>query len=1020
MQDSSLLFGANAPFIEELYEQYLLDPNAVPNEWRAYFDALPALANGAHDVAHSAIQRAFAALPKAPAGNAPFPDANLECKQARVLQLINAHRFLGMHAASLDPLNRYPRPVIAELDPAHYGLGEADMDSTFATGSLLVTASTRRCEASGAGEAVSHPLPQAAGFASNVSRDVGARMTLREILKLLRQTYCGSIGAEYMYIGAVAQKRWIQNRLESVRGQAGYAAAQRRRILERLTAAETLERYLHTKYVGQKRFSLEGGETLIPLLDHLLQRCGAQGVQEAVIGMAHRGRLNVLVNILGKLPKVLFAEFEGIHTEHLTSGDVKYHQGFSADIETKGGVMHIALAFNPSHLEIVNPVVEGSVRARQHRRKDFDGSKVVPILLHGDAAFAGQGVVMEMLSMSQTRGYHTGGTVHVVINNQIGFTASDMRDTRSSTWCSDVAKMIDAPIFHVNADDPDAVLLVTEIVLDYRMQFHKDVVIDLVCFRKLGHNEQDEPLVTQPLIYRFVRQHPGTRALYAQHLTEQGVIRVGEADAMIAAYRNAMDEGRNPPTPSSSPLSGGERSGSSPDKGRPGGVGSDSKLAADWKKLQRDIAWNIAVDTAVPLDRLRQLAAPLTTIPQNFVLHPRVQKIVEDRIAMARGDLPLDWGMAENLAYATLLTEGYPVRLSGQDSRRGTFFHRHATWHDQDHKEGDEGVYTPLQHLAPAQADFIAIDSLLSEEAVLGFEYGYATAEPDSLVLWEAQFGDFANGAQVVIDQFIASGEVKWGRLCGLVMLLPHGYEGQGAEHSSGRIERYLQLCADYNIQVCVPSTAAQMFHLLRRQMLRQTRKPLIVFTPKSLLRSKDAASPLAEFTQGKFQPVIGDMDAHDVGAQFIGRPSNIAQQAALLPNNVRRIIACSGKVYYDLLAARRAKGSQDMAIIRVEQLYPFPHDDFTAQIAAYPNATELVWCQEEPGNQGAWHHIQHYLLRHLRKGMRLDYALRASSAAPAAGYLAVHQEQQKAVIEAAFRPDLDVKNNPGARRHAN
>jgi 2-oxoglutarate dehydrogenase E1 component len=961
MQDSSLLFGANAPFIEELYEQYLLDPNAVPNEWRTYFDALPALASGARDVAHSPIQQAFAALPKADAGKAITPGADLECKQARVLQLINAHRFLGMHAADLDPLNRYAKPVIAELDPAHYGLGEADMDTAFATGSLVG----------------------------------GARMTLREILKLLRQTYCGSIGAEYMYIGAVAQKRWIQNRLESVRGQARYAAAQRRRILERLTAAETLERYLHTKYVGQKRFSLEGGETLVPLLDHLLQRCGAQGVQEAVIGMAHRGRLNVLVNILGKQPRVLFAEFEGIHTEHLASGDVKYHQGFSADIETKGGVMHIALAFNPSHLEIVNPVVEGSVRARQHRRKDFDGSKVMPILLHGDAAFSGQGVVMETLSMSQTRGYHTGGTVHVVINNQIGFTASDMRDTRSSTWCSDVAKMVDAPIFHVNADDPDAVLLVTEIALDYRMHFHKDVVIDLVCFRKLGHNEQDEPLVTQPLMYRFVRQHPGTRALYAQRLTEQGVIRAGEADAMIAAYRNAMDEGRNSIQPALEK--------------------HDSKLAADWKKLQRDIAWNIPVDTAVPLQRLQQLAVPLTTAPakvlagmpsqdgnsQNFALHPRVQKIVEDRIAMARGDLPLDWGMAENLAYATLLTEGYPVRLSGQDSRRGTFFHRHATWHDQDHKEGDEGVYTPLQHLAPGQADFIAIDSLLSEEAVLGFEYGYATAEPDSLVLWEAQFGDFANGAQVVIDQFIASGEVKWGRLCGLVLLLPHGYEGQGAEHSSGRIERYLQLCADYNIQVCVPSNAAQMFHLLRRQMLRPMRKPLIVFTPKSLLRSKDAASPLAELTQGRFQPVIAETDTLDNG-------------------KVRRIIACSGKVYYDLLAARRARGIQDMAIIRVEQLYPFPHDDFVAQIDAYPNAAELVWCQEEPGNQGAWHRIQHYLLRHLRPGMRLDYALRASSAAPAAGYLAVHQEQQKAVVEAAFRPDLDVKNNPGARRHAN
>ncbi len=940
MQDSSPLFGTNAPFIEELYEQYLADPNAVPKEWHGYFDALQSASGGAPDVAHSPIQRAFEALPKAGVVGAIAPDTDLERKQVYVLQLINAHRFLGVRVANLDPLARHAKPVIAELDPAHYGLGEADMDTTFDTGSLVG----------------------------------GARMTLREILKLLRQTYCGSIGAEYMYISDVAQKRWIQNRLESVRGLARYDAAQRRRILERLTAAETLERYLHTKFVGQKRFSLEGGETLVPLLDHLLQRAGTQGVQEAVIGMAHRGRLNVLVNILGKQPSMLFAEFEGIHAEHLTSGDVKYHQGFSADVATPGGVLHVALAFNPSHLEIVNPVVEGSVRARQHRRGDHDGSTVLPILLHGDAAFAGQGVVMETLAMSQTRGYRTGGTVHIITNNQIGFTASDSRDTRSSTYCSDVAKMIDAPIFHVNADDPDAVMLITEIALDYRMQYQKDVVIDLVCFRKLGHNEQDEPLVTQPFMYRFIRQHPGTRALYAQRLAEQGVVRADEADAMIATYRSAMDEGRNSIQPALD---------------KPGG-----KSTADWSAFKRDIGWDAAVDTSVPLERLQQLAVPLTTVPENFTLHSRVQKIVEDRSAMAHGDLPLDWGMAENLAYATLLTEGYPVRLSGQDCRRGTFFHRHATWHDQNRREWHEGAYTPLQHLVPGQADFVVIDSLLSEEAVLGFEYGYATAEPDSLVLWEAQFGDFANGAQVVIDQFIASGEAKWGRLCGLVMLLPHGYEGQGAEHSSGRIERYLQLCADYNIQVCIPSNAAQMFHLLRRQMLRPYRKPLIVFTPKSLLRSKDAASPLADFTQGRFQPVIPEVDALDNG-------------------KVRRIIACSGKVYYELLAARRAKGIADMAIVRLEQLYPFPHDDFIAQIAAYPDATEVVWCQEEPGNQGAWHRIQHYLLRHLRPGMKLGYALRASSAAPAAGYLAVHQEQQKAVIEAAFRDDLDQTNNP-------
>ena len=937
MQDSSLLFTAS--FVEDLYEQYLQNPASVNDEWRSYFDALPAWDKPAAEIPHAPIRRAFETTSLSMA-----PDADHERKQVKVLQLINAHRFLGLRIANLDPLNRHEKPDVPELNPAYYGFSEADMGTTFDTGSLVSA----------------------------------QRLTLGEIIRLLREIYCGSIGAEYMYISDVPQKRWIQNRLEGVRGAAGYSPDQRRRVLGRLTAAETLERYLHTKYVGQKRFSLEGGETMVPLLDHLLQRAGSVGVKEAVIGMAHRGRLNVLVNILGKQPSMLFAEFEGIHAEHLTSGDVKYHQGFSADIGTPGGHLHVALAFNPSHLEIVNPVVEGSVRARQHRLKDLEGMKVVPILLHGDAAFAGQGVVMETLSMSQTRGYRTGGTVHIIVNNQIGFTASDKRDTRSSQYCSDVAKMIDAPIFHVNGDDPDAVMLVTEIAFDYRMQFGRDVVIDMVCFRKLGHNEQDEPLVTQPFMYRYIRKHPGTRAVYARRLIDEGVIAAEEAEGMISTYRLAMDEGRNSIAPALPVL---------------------DKPISDWARFKNDIPWHAPVDTSVPLQRIRQLAVPLTTVPEGFVLQDRVRKIVDDRILMAKGELPLDWGMAENLAYATLLTENYPVRLSGQDTQRGTFFHRHATWHDQNRVVWYEGAYTPLQHLSPDQADFVVIDSLLSEEAVLGFEYGYATAEPNSLVLWEAQFGDFANGAQVVIDQFIASGEVKWGRLCGLVMLLPHGYEGQGAEHSSGRIERYLQLCADYNIQVCVPSTPAQMFHLLRRQMLRSMRRPLIVFTPKSLLRSREAASPLADFTDGGFRAVIPETEALDASL-------------------VRRIIACSGKIYYELLAARRAKGIQDMAIIRIEQLYPFPHGDFAAQVASYPHATELVWCQEEPGNQGAWHRIQHYLLRHMRGSMRLAYALRPSSAAPAAGYLAVHNEQQKAVIEAAFRFDLDVKNGANHEHH--
>lgn len=938
MQNSSALSGGNNVFVESLYEDYLQNPASVPATWRSYFDQLQS-SKPTPDTAHSPIQRAFLELAKHQTAVPVYADDTR--KQASVLQLINAHRFLGVRVADLDPLKRHPKPEVVELNLSYYDLGEADMDSTFFTGSLVG----------------------------------GARMTLREILQRLRRIYCSSIGAEYMYISSVPQKRWIQARLEGSAGEPNYSPETQKRILERLTAAEGLERYLHNKYVGQKRFSLEGGDTLIPLLDHLLQRAGEQGIKESVIGMAHRGRLNVLVNTLGKLPKDLFAEFEGIHSEHLASGDVKYHQGFSSDIATPGGAMHLTLAFNPSHLEIVNPVVEGAVRARQHRRADHKGKQVLPILIHGDAALAGQGVNQETLNLSQTRGYGTGGTVHIVVNNQIGFTTSDARDTRSSLYCTDVAKMIEAPIFHVNADDPEAVLFVTEIALDFRMHFARDVVIDMVCFRKLGHNEQDEPLVTQPLMYRKVNQHPGTRALYGQKLVDAGVLSASGPDEKVANYRQAMNEGVNPIQP----------------------VLTDFKreYAVNWSKYKSTLSWRSPVSTCLPLQRFQYLAQRLVSLPEGFKLHPRVEKIIADRRAMGKGELDLDWGMAENLAYASLVTEGCPIRLSGEDCGRGTFFHRHAVLHNQNREHWDKDAYIPLQNIAPEQADFAVIDSILSEEAVLGFEYGFATAEPDTLTIWEAQFGDFANGAQVVIDQFIASGEAKWGRLCGLTMLLPHGYEGQGPEHSSGRIERYLQLCADYNIQVCIPSNGAQIFHLLRRQALRPYRKPLIVFTPKSLLRSKDAASPLSDFTEGAFQPLIGEVDA-------------------MANAQVQRIIACSGKVYYDLLKARRERGITNMAIIRIEQLYPFPHQEFSAQIAAYPNASEVLWCQEEPGNQGAWHRIQHYLLRHMRPDMRLDYALRPSSASPAAGYLATHIEQQKAVIDAAFRPDLDVKNNPG------
>jgi 2-oxoglutarate dehydrogenase E1 component len=844
--------------------------------------------------------------------------------------LINAYRFLGNRWAELDPLKRLPRPPIAELEPAYYDLSEADLETVFNTGTL-----------------------------------VGAeRASLREILQQLRETYCGTIGAEYMYISDPGQKRWIQQRLESVRGRPQLAPEVRRRLLERVTAAETLEKYLHTRYVGQKRFSLEGGETLIAMMDELVQRAGAHGIEELVIGMAHRGRLNVLVNTLGKSPKDLFAEFEGKAETAATSlGDVKYHLGFSSDVSTPGGPVHLTLAFNPSHLEIVNPVVEGSVRARQHRRKDLTGDKVISVLLHGDAAFAGQGVVMETLNLSQTRGYTTGGTVHVIVNNQIGFTTSDPRDARSSIYCTDVAKMIEVPIFHVNGDDPEAALFVTQLAMDFRKEFKKDVVIDLVCFRRLGHNEQDEPFVTQPLMYKKIAQHPGTRRLYADRLVAQGVVAADEPERLIKDYRQALDEGRQTSSPV---LSNFQR-----------------KYAVDWTPFL-GAKWTDAADTSVPMAALHRLGERLTTVPEGFKLHPSVERVMHARREMAQGKQMLDWGMAENLAYASLLVSGYGVRVSGQDCGRGTFAHRHAVLHDQNREKWDLGTFVPLSNLQEGQADFVVIDSVLSEEAVLGFEYGYSCAEPNEQVIWEAQFGDFANGAQVVIDQFITSGEAKWGRMCGLAMLLPHGYEGQGPEHSSARLERYLQLCAEHNVQVCVPTTPAQIFHLIRRQMLRPFRKPLIVLTPKSLLRKREAVSSLKELAKGGFQTVIPEIDAIEA-------------------KDVARVVACSGKVYYDLLVARRERRMDNVAIIRVEQLYPFPHKQFAAEMKRYPKAHEVVWCQEEPQNQGAWYQTQHYLVENMRPDQKLFFAGRPSAAAPAGGYLQRHNQRQKAVVDQAL-----------------
>ncbi|HNJ46513.1 MAG TPA: 2-oxoglutarate dehydrogenase E1 component, partial [Ottowia sp.] len=791
------------------------------------------------------------------------------------------------------------------------------------------------------------------------------KMPLRELLNALRETYCGTVGAEYMYATDQNQKRWWQSKLESIRTKPVFDVDKKKRILDRLTAAEGLERYLHTKFVGQKRFSLEGGESFIAAMDELIQAAGAKGVQEIVIGMAHRGRLNVLVNTLGKMPKELFAEFEHTAPEDLPAGDVKYHQGFSSDVSTAGGPVHLSLAFNPSHLEIVNPVVEGSVRSRMDRRGDPKGKQVLPVLVHGDAAFAGQGVNQETLALSETRGYSTGGTVHIIINNQIGFTTSDPRDLRSTLYCTDIVKMIESPVLHVNGDDPESVCLAMQLALEYRMEFSKDVVVDIICYRKLGHNEQDTPMLTQPLMYKKIAQHPGTRKLYADKLAAQGL---GQdlGDDMVRAYRAAMDAGKHTIDPVLTNFK--------------------SKYAVDWSPFLGK-TWTDAADTAIPLTEWKRLAERITTIPDSVTPHALVRKVYDDRAAMGRGETNVDWGMGEHMAFASLVASGYPVRLSGEDSGRGTFTHRHAVIHDQKREKWDEGTYVPLQNVAEHQAPFTVIDSILSEEAVLAYEYGYASNDPNTLVIWEAQFGDFANGAQVVIDQFIASGEVKWGRVNGITLMLPHGYEGQGPEHSSARLERFMQLAADANMQIVQPTTASQIFHVLRRQMVRNLRKPLVIFTPKSLLRNKDATSPLSEFTKGGFQTVLGERD------------EAIVKNAA----KVKRVIACSGKVYYDLVKKRSEAERSDVAIVRVEQLYPFPHKAFAAELKKYPNATDIVWCQDEPQNQGAWFFIQHNIHENMHEGQKLGYAGRAASASPAVGYAHLHQDQQKALIDAAF-----------------
>ena len=939
--NSSQLSGASAAWLESLYETYLSNPETIDPEWRRFFDGLPKIksgngSNGAgREVAHTEIRDFFRAIAKehhAVPTATPGHDIELERKQVHVLQLINAYRFRGHQHATTNPLRNGHQAEVPELDLVYHQLGPADLNTVFETGSL-------------AGPEL---------------------LTLGEIYNKIRETYCGSIGAEYMHIMETAEKRWLQQRLELTRGRINLSFEDKINVLQQLSNAEGLEQYLHTKYVGQKRFSLEGGESLIPMLDELVMHAGAQGVKEVVIGMAHRGRLNVLVNILGKTPAELFSEFEGTKDVKELTGDVKYHLGFASDMQSRGGPVHLALAFNPSHLEIVGPVVEGSVRARQWRRGDAEGVEVIPVQIHGDAAFAGQGVVMETLQMSQSRGFSTKGTIHIIVNNQIGFTTSNQKDARSTHYCTDVAKMVDAPIFHVNGDDPEAVVAVTRLAIDYRMAFKKGVVIDMVCYRRHGHNEADEPKATQPMMYRKIHGLPTTRAIYAKKLVNEGVLRQHQADEVVINVRKTLESGRCV-LPHKLP-----------------GNNHDSAEHPDWDRYTSASLLD-DVETGVPIETIRQLAATLEQLPEGFELQGRVQKIMDDRHRMTAGGLPLDWGYAEIMAYATLVKEGYPVRMSGQDSGRGTFFHRHAVLHNQ--KDGV--AFVPLRSIGKGKNNFLVIDSLLSELAVLAFECGFSTADPKVLVIWEAQFGDFANGAQVVIDQFISAGEHKWGKSTGLVMLLPHGFEGQGAEHSSARIERFLQLCSGNNMQVCVPSTPAQMFHLLRRQMLRNCRKPLIAITPKSLLRHKECTSSLDDLASGCYQRVLPEVDDID-------------------PEKVKHIILCSGKVYYELLIERRDKKRNDIAIIRVEQLYPFPGPELDALLKCYTETSDLVWVQEEPKNQGAWDFVKPRIPAMLHESWNLHYVGRESSSAPAVGSAKLHAAQQRELVDRAINFNRD------------
>jgi 2-oxoglutarate dehydrogenase E1 component len=899
---------SNLEWIEEQYRRWLEDPASVEGSWQHFFEGFE--------------------LGQSRSGSLDETDSGFEAgrTQAAVTRLVDGYRELGHLLADLDPLGMSPRSESHErLELSAFDLTEDLLDTTFFT---KLT-----------------PL---------------RRATLRELIVILRETYCRTIGVEYMHIQNRRIREWLQDRMEPSRNRPSFDLRKKRRIVYKLNAAEVFETFLHRRYMGQKRFSLEGGESLIPLLDAILERSATHGVREIVMGMPHRGRLNVLANILDKPYGMIFGEFEDIvdPSEAGGDGDVKYHLGFSHDhTTTDGHVIHLSLTPNPSHLEAVNPVVEGRMRAKQRRFLDRDRKLGIPILIHGDAAFAGQGLVAETLNLSQLKGYRTGGTIHIVVNNQIGFTTSPV-DARSTRYCTDVAKMIEVPIFHVNGDDPEAVVYVAELATDFRETFVQDVVIDMICYRKHGHNEGDEPAYTQPVMYDKIRQRPSVRALYTQALIHQGELTQAEADTIAETFEEKLKavyeevhHGHAPPPPP------------------PG-------FSGPWIGLSRRHTFE-PVATGAPLEHLEKIAHAFVAYPENFHVNPKVDRIMAARLKAFEEGGPIDWPTAEAFAFGSLLLEGTPVRLSGQDSRRGTFSQRHAVLFDTH----DNTHHIPLNNLAPGQAELCVYDSLLSEAAVLGFDYGYSLDEPHMLIAWEAQFGDFSNGAQVIIDQFIAAGESKWGRSSGIVLLLPHGYEGQGPEHSSARLERFLQLCAEDNIQVVNATTPGQYFHLLRRQVRRDFRKPLVVMTPKSLLRHKLVGSPVSELTGGGFREVLDD---------------------AIDPAGVRRVVICSGKVYYDLLTQREAVGKQrEVALLRLEQLYPWPAESLKAALGRFRSAREWVWAQEESQNMGAWSFVAPRL-RELT-GQEYVYVGRDASASPATGSHHVHDREQAELVEAAI-----------------